>query len=82
MATACWCACKAHAGGASAAGFTASSDYTHLFGTMASPEVPAFVLMFLGWAFGALLIAAFLLLAIDLLGVVGRFYPGRRGMFC
>ncbi|MEI7408942.1 metallophosphoesterase [Pectobacterium aroidearum] len=43
------------------------------FGTMASPEVPAFVLMLLGWAFGALLIAAFLLLAIDLLGVASRF---------
>ncbi|MEQ9994638.1 metallophosphoesterase [Pectobacterium versatile] len=42
------------------------------FGTMASPEVPAFVLMLLGWAFGALLISAFLLLAIDLLGIVGR----------
>ncbi|AOR65658.1 metallophosphoesterase [Pectobacterium wasabiae] len=43
------------------------------FGTMASPEVPAFVLMLLGWAFGALLISAFLLLAVDLLGVLGRF---------
>lgn len=43
------------------------------FGTMASPEVPAFILMLLGWAFGALLIAAFLLLAIDLLGVASRF---------
>lgn len=49
------------------------------FGTMASPEVPAFVLMFLGWAFGALLIAAFLLLAIDLLGVVGRFLSRPAG---
>ncbi|MEQ9917481.1 metallophosphoesterase [Pectobacterium aroidearum] len=49
------------------------------FGTMASPEVPAFVLMLLGWAFGALLIAAFLLLAIDLLGVVGRFLSRSAG---
>nr|WP_234991525.1 metallophosphoesterase [Pectobacterium actinidiae] len=49
------------------------------FGTMASPEVPAFVLMFLGWAFGALLISAFLLLAIDLIGVVGRLLSRSAG---
>ncbi|MEQ9745162.1 metallophosphoesterase [Pectobacterium actinidiae] len=49
------------------------------FGTMASPEVPAFVLMFLGWAFGALLISAFLLVAIDLIGVVGRLLSRSAG---
>ncbi|QDX97309.1 metallophosphoesterase [Pectobacterium carotovorum subsp. carotovorum] len=49
------------------------------FGTMASPEVPAFVLMFLGWAFGVLLISAFLLLAIDLIGVVGRLLSRSAG---
>lgn len=38
------------------------------FGSMASPEVPAPVLMFAGWGFGALLISAVLALMLDLAG--------------
>ncbi len=40
------------------------------FGTMASPEVPGAVLMLLGWAFGALILLALLLLVRDILGVL------------
>ena len=42
------------------------------FGTMASPEVPYGVLLVLGWAFGALLIAASLVLIADLAALGAR----------
>ncbi len=41
----------------------------NFFGTMASPEVPAAVLMALGWAFGALILLALFLLARDVAGL-------------
>lgn len=42
------------------------------FGTMSSPEVPATVLLVLGWAFGTLILLAVLLLLRDVLGWLAR----------
>lgn len=42
------------------------------FGTMSSPEVPATVLLVLGWAFGTLILLAALLLLRDVLGGLTR----------
>jgi predicted MPP superfamily phosphohydrolase len=36
------------------------------FGSMASPEVPSYLLIFFGWAFGSLLVSACLMLVIDI----------------
>ena len=41
------------------------------FGTMASPEVPQGVLILLGWGFGAVLLAAVLMLVHDVVGGIG-----------
>lgn len=49
------------------------------FGSMASPEVPAAVLMALGWAFGALILLAMLLLARDVAGLLLSAFSRRRG---
>src|SRR5690606_38985937 len=43
------------------------------FGSMASPEIPAAVLMLLGWLFCTLLLLGFFILIKDLLGMVA--YP-------
>ena len=40
------------------------------FGTMAAPEVPGTLLMALGWGLGAVLIAAILVLVLDLAGLL------------
>lgn len=42
------------------------------WGTRASPETPAHVIMVLGWAFGAVLLAAFFTLITDLAGLLMR----------
>lgn len=42
------------------------------FGSMASPEIPAAVIMFLGWAFGSLLLTGGMLIVIDVLGFITR----------
>ncbi|MDT0216120.1 metallophosphoesterase [Alcaligenes sp. AB3] len=42
------------------------------WGTRASPEIPAHVIMVLGWAFGAVLLAAFFTLITDLAGLLMR----------
>ena len=42
----------------------------NFFGTMASPEIPATVLMALGWAFGALILLAMFLLVRDVAGLL------------
>ncbi|WP_332608214.1 metallophosphoesterase [Achromobacter sp. ESBL13] len=51
----------------------------NFFGSMASPEVPATLLMALGWAFGALLLLAMLLLLRDVVGVVIYAFSRVRG---
>nr|WP_314360447.1 metallophosphoesterase [uncultured Achromobacter sp.] len=51
----------------------------NFFGSMASPEVPATLLMALGWAFGALLLLAMLLLLRDVVGVVVYVFSRKRG---
>lgn len=48
------------------------------FGTMASPEVPAVVIIMLGWAFGTLILLAAFLLIKDLAGLLA--YPLFRGL--
>ncbi|KIP97681.1 MULTISPECIES: metallophosphoesterase [Pseudomonas] len=40
------------------------------FGSMASPEIPGEVLMLLGWAFGALIVSALVLLVLDFTALV------------
>lgn len=50
----------------------------NLPGTMASPEVPAVVIILAGWAFGALLLLATFLLIKDLAGLLS--YPLSRGL--
>ncbi|CAB3901777.1 3',5'-cyclic adenosine monophosphate phosphodiesterase CpdA [Achromobacter mucicolens] len=49
------------------------------FGTMASPEVPAAVLMALGWAFGALILLAVFLFVSDVAGLAVSLFSRRRG---
>lgn len=51
----------------------------NFFGSMASPEVPATLLMALGWLFGALLLLAMLLLLRDVAGVVVYAFSRPRG---
>ncbi len=51
----------------------------NFFGSMASPEVPATLLMVLGWLFGALLLLAMLLLLRDVAGVVVYAFSRPRG---
>lgn len=51
----------------------------NFFGSMASPEVPATLLMVLGWLFGALLLLAMLLLLRDVAGVVVHAFSRPRG---
>ena len=51
----------------------------NFFGTMASPEVPAPVLMALGWAFGALVLLALFLLVRDVAGVLLSVFSRSRG---
>ncbi|TRM49511.1 metallophosphoesterase [Achromobacter sp. LC458] len=51
----------------------------NFFGSMASPEVPATLLMALGWAFGALLLLAMLLLLRDVVGVVVYVFSRKQG---
>ncbi|QVQ26930.1 metallophosphoesterase [Achromobacter deleyi] len=51
----------------------------NFFGTMASPEVPGGVLMLLGWAFGALILLALLLLVKDVAGLLLSAFSRRRG---
>ena len=46
---------------------------TRQFGSMASPEIPGWVLMVLGWAYGTILITACLFLLVDLVGILA--YP-------
>lgn len=41
----------------------------NFFGSMASPEIPAVLLMILGWAFGALVLLALMLLVKDFIGL-------------
>lgn len=52
------------------------------FGTMAAPEVPGTLLMALGWGLGAVLIAAILVLVLDLAGLLawGFSRPLGRGL--
>ncbi|MEN5160125.1 metallophosphoesterase [Achromobacter spanius] len=55
------------------------------FGTMASPEVPAAVLMALGWAFGALILLAVFLFVSDVAGLAVSLFsrrPGRALLGC
>ncbi|UCJ16672.1 metallophosphoesterase [Pseudomonas sp. MM211] len=40
------------------------------FGSMASPEIPGEILMLLGWAFGALIVSALVLLVLDFTALV------------
>lgn len=49
------------------------------FGTMASPEVPAAVLMVLGWAFGALILLALFLFIKDVAGLALSVFSRSRG---
>lgn len=42
------------------------------FGSMASPEIPGGLIMFLGWAFGSLLLTGGMLIVIDVLGLIIR----------
>lgn len=51
----------------------------NFFGTMASPEVPSIVLIVLGWAFGALILLAMLLLLKDLAGVLSCLFSRKLG---
>jgi len=51
----------------------------NFFGTMASPEVPAGVLMALGWAFGALILLALFLFAKDVAGLLLSAFSRRHG---
>lgn len=51
----------------------------NFFGTMASPEVPAAVLMALGWAFGALILLASFLFITDVAGLIVSLFSRRRG---
>lgn len=51
----------------------------NFFGTMASPEVPAAVLMGLGWAFGALILLASFLFITDVAGLVVSLFSRGRG---
>ncbi|MBP6019358.1 MAG: metallophosphoesterase [Burkholderiaceae bacterium] len=51
----------------------------NLFGSMASPEIPAAVLMILGWAFGALILLAMLLLIKDLVGGLCYLFARKLG---
>jgi predicted MPP superfamily phosphohydrolase len=44
----------------------------NFFGSMASPEIPAVVLMVLGWAFGSLLLTGGCIVILDVLGVLLR----------
>ncbi|SHL05447.1 metallophosphoesterase [Phytopseudomonas punonensis] len=44
----------------------------YFFGSMASPEIPGWLLMLLGCAFGALLISAVVLLVLDILALLPR----------
>ncbi|MGH8817224.1 MAG: metallophosphoesterase [Achromobacter pestifer] len=48
----------------------------NFFGSMASPEIPATLLMVLGWLFGSLLLLAMLLLVRDVAGLLA--YAGSR----
>src|SRR5690606_32674955 len=50
------------------------------FGSMASPEVPSAVLIVLGWAFGALILLAVLLLVKDLMGLLSYPFFGKLGL--
>ncbi len=52
----------------------------NFFGTMASPEVPSIVLIVLGWAFGALILLAMLLLVRDLMGLLSYPFFGKPGL--
>lgn len=45
----------------------------NFFGSMASPEIPAAVIMTLGWLFGTLLLGACFFLILDLLGLFSTF---------
>jgi predicted MPP superfamily phosphohydrolase len=45
----------------------------NFFGSMASPEIPAPIIMVLGWAFGSLLLTFGLIVIIDVLGLLVRF---------
>ncbi|MEK1941857.1 MAG: metallophosphoesterase [Pseudomonas sp.] len=49
------------------------------FGSMASPELPAAVLMVLGGAFGAVVLAACLLLILDLVGAIAYLFSKPAG---
>lgn len=51
----------------------------NFFGSMASPEIPATLLMALGWLFGSLLLLAMLLLARDLAGLAVYAVSRERG---
>ena len=51
----------------------------NFFGTMASPEVPAALLMTLGWAFGALILLAVFLFITDVAGLVISLFSRGRG---
>nr|WP_255469065.1 metallophosphoesterase [Achromobacter sp. UMC46] len=51
----------------------------NFFGSMASPEIPATLLMVLGWLFGSLLLLAMLLLARDLAGMAVYAVSRERG---
>lgn len=51
----------------------------NFFGSMASPEVPATLLMVLGWLFGSLLLLAMLLLVRDVLALVLLVFSRPRG---
>lgn len=51
----------------------------HFFGSMASPEIPATLIMVLGWFFGGLLLLAMLLLVRDVAGVAVYAVSRARG---
>ncbi|MFY0476152.1 metallophosphoesterase [Achromobacter marplatensis] len=51
----------------------------NFFGSMASPEIPATLLMLLGWLFGSLLLLAMLLLARDVAGLAVYAVSRERG---
>lgn len=65
------------------AGVVLLSSQHHLvtrtfFGSMPSPEVPSFVLIVLGWAFGSLVLSACLLFIADVAGVAMRVAARRK----
>jgi len=51
---------------------------TRQFGSMASPEIPGWMLMVLGWAYGTILITSCLFLVIDLVGILA--YPAAKSV--